>query len=85
MNEFIKLYPEFDIVYFGDRANCPYGDRPPEEIITLVEKGVERLVEEGCVIIILACNTAVSQAVKYLQTEKYPPEGGVKILGVTLP
>ncbi len=47
--------------------------------------GVDELVLSGCVIIILACNTAVAHAVRYLQQEKYPPGSPVKILGVTLP
>jgi glutamate racemase len=85
MAEFKALYPELDMVYFGDRANCPYGDRAPEEILTLTLAGVARLVEAGCVIIIIACNTAAAHAIVYLQNVVYPHGCGVKILGVTIP
>jgi glutamate racemase len=85
MAEFRTLYPELDMVYFGDRANCPYGNRAPDEILALTLAGVARLVEAGCVIIIIACNTAAAHAIVYLQNVVYPPGCGVKILGVTVP
>ena len=85
MAEFRALYPDLDIVYFGDRVNCPYGARSPEDIRALTLAGVARLVDAGCVIIILACNTAATHAIQYLQQEVYPPGSGVKILGVTVP
>ena len=85
MAEFRALYPELDMVYFGDRVNCPYGDRTPEEILALTLVGVARLVEIGCVIVIIACNTAAAHTIVYLQNEVYPPGSGIKILGVTVP
>jgi glutamate racemase len=85
LEAFHELYPDMDMEYFWDCKNCPYGDRNPEEILALVTLGVDELVLSGCVIIILACNTAVAHAVRYLQQEKYPPGSPVKILGVTLP
>jgi glutamate racemase len=85
MAEYRALHPELDIVYFGDRANCPYGERSPDEILALTLAGVERLVEAWCVIIIIACNTAAAHAIVYLQNIAYLPGCGVKILGVTLP
>ncbi len=85
MKEFQKLYPSFDVIYFGDRANCPYGGRTGAEIQILVESGVDWLAKQGCVIIILACNTAVAHTIRYLQNEKYPLNSGIKILGVTVP
>lgn len=85
MAEFRALYPDLDIVYFGDRANCPYGARSPEDIRALTLAGVERLVAADCVIIILACNTAATHAIQYLQQIVYHSGSGVKILGVTVP
>ncbi len=38
MKAFRKKFPDLDMVYFGDRANCPYGDRPSEEIRSLTTK-----------------------------------------------
>lgn len=85
MSAFRALHPELDMVYFGDRANCPYGNRSPKEILELTLAGVARLVEAGCVVIIIACNTAAAHAIVYLQNKAYPPGSGIKILGVTVP
>ncbi len=85
LEEFQKLYPDLDTEYFWDWKNCPYGDRSPEEILALVTDWVNELVHAGCTIIILACNTAVAHAVRYLQQEAFPLGSHVKILGVTLP
>ncbi len=71
--------------YFWDSKHCPYGDRPSPEIKSLVISGVESLIDRGCTIIILACNTAVAQTIRYLQEEKYPKGSSIKILWVTLP
>ncbi len=80
--EFRKRFPEFDYVYFGDRANCPYGDREDEEIVDLTERGVEKLFDQGAEIVILACNTATVHAIRYLQQVRFPHK---KVLGVTIP
>jgi glutamate racemase len=85
MRSFETLYPDFDMVYFGDRANCPYGNKSSEEIFSLVLSGVEFLISRGATIIILACNTAVSHAIWKLQNEVYPEGCGIKILWITLP
>ncbi len=49
--------PNQDYVYLGDNAHAPYGTRPAEEIHALTRAGVARLLEEGCGLVILACNT----------------------------
>ena len=85
MAAFRSRYTELDMVYFGDRANCPYGDRTPEEILAFTLAGVAKLVEAKCVIIIIACNTAAAHAIEHLQNNVYPPGSGIKILGVTVP
>lgn len=80
--EFRKRHPAYDYAYFGDRANCPYGDKEDEAIVDLTEKGVAKLFDEGAEIVILACNTATVHAIRYLQQVRFP---GKKILGVTIP
>lgn len=80
--EFRKRFPDFDMAYFGDRENCPYGGKTDAEIKDLTESGVERLFGMGAEIVILACNTATVHAIRYLQQVRFP---GKKILGVTIP
>lgn len=59
------------LIYLGDGARCPYGSRSEEEVRRFTEEAVERLLAEGCKMVVLACNTATAVAVKYLR-EKYP-------------
>ena len=58
-------------IYLGDGLRCPYGSRSEEEVRTFTEEAVERLLAEGCKMIVVACNTATAVAIKYLR-EKYP-------------
>ena len=50
----------------------PYGGRPGEEIVALTRAGCERLFDEGCSLVILACNTAASIALRRLQQTWLP-------------
>lgn len=85
MRDFQNVLPGLDAVFYGDRTNCPYGDKNHEEIRDLTIRGVEVLVGKGAKIIILACNTAAAHAIRYLQNEIYPKGSGIQILGVTVP
>lgn len=82
LSEFRKRFPAYDFTYFGDRANCPYGDKSDGEIMEFTALGVERLFEAGSEIVILACNTATVHAIRHLQQVRMPDR---KILGVTIP
>ena len=57
----VERFPEADFVYLADQANAPYGGRPGEEIVELTRAGCMRLFEEGCDVVVLACNTAASR------------------------
>jgi glutamate racemase len=61
-----------DLVFLADQANMPYGGRPGEEIVALTRAGCERLFDEGCGLVILACNTAASIALRRLQQTWLP-------------
>lgn len=63
--------PFESLVYLGDGARCPYGSRSSEEVQQFTEEAVERLLAEGCKLIVLACNTATAVAIRGLR-EKYP-------------
>lgn len=77
-----QLMPEYDYIYFWDYENCPYGNRESDEILALTRAGVEKLRDADAKIVILACNTAVANAIRPLQSDA---SIGVKILGVTIP
>lgn len=75
--------PDLPLVYLGDNANAPYGVRTADDIFDLTCAGVERLWEEGCDLVILACNTASAAALRRMQ-EKWLPENK-RVLGVFVP
>ena len=65
------VLPYESLTYLGDGARCPYGSRSREEVRQFTEEAVERLLAEGCKMIVVACNTATAVAIKGLR-EKYP-------------
>jgi len=67
-----RQLPGADIVYLADQANSPYGGRPGEEIVELTCAGCERLFDEGCDLVVLACNTAAAVALRRLQQTWLP-------------
>lgn len=75
--------PDLPLVYYGDNANAPYGVRDAEDIFALTCQGVERLWDEGCDLVILACNTAAAVALRRMQETWVPPEK--RVLGVFVP
>ena len=68
---FRRLCPDEETVYVADSKNCPYGNKPAEEIIRLSEANVKRLLKKNCKLIVIACNTATAAAIDYLRA-KYP-------------
>ncbi|MDP3784748.1 MAG: glutamate racemase [bacterium] len=84
--ELDKKFPQYDFIYFGDNARAPYGSRSPETIYQYTKECVDWLFKEGCELIILACNTASSTALRRVQQEYLPknfPER--RVLGVLIP
>ncbi|MFY0691377.1 MAG: aspartate/glutamate racemase family protein [Paracoccaceae bacterium] len=75
--------PELPLCYFGDNAHTPYGVRDPDDIYALTCKGVERLWDEGCSLVILACNTASAAALRRMQESWVPTDK--RVLGVFVP
>ncbi len=78
-----KAMPDVPLVYFGDNAHTPYGVRDADDIYELTTKGVQRLFDAGCDLVILACNTASAAALRRMQ-ESWVPEDK-RVLGVFVP
>ena len=86
----VEAMPDQDFVYLGDNRNAPYGTRPPIEVLNLTCSGVDRLFAEGCTLVILACNTASTVALRWIQQQWLPArlaQDGIKrnVLGVVAP
>jgi len=84
---FLDLLPQYDYLYLGDNAHAPYGNRSHETVKRFTEAGVNYLFDQGCSLIIIACNTASSNVMRELQEEKLrqPKVTDKKILGVIRP
>jgi glutamate racemase len=78
-----RRLPEVPFVYFGDNAHAPYGVRTHDDIFNLTTAAVERLWDEGCDLVILACNTASAAALKRMQETWLPADK--RVLGVFVP
>lgn len=68
--DLISLLPNEDTIYVADSRNAPYGQKSKEEIIALSCKNTELLIDMGCKMIVVACNTATTNAIKELR-ERY--------------
>ncbi|WP_368183686.1 glutamate racemase [Aestuariibius sp. HNIBRBA575] len=78
-----KRLPDVPFVYYGDNAHAPYGVRDADDVYNLTTKAVERLWEEGCDLVILACNTASAAALRRMQENWIPTDK--RVLGVFVP
>ncbi|MFK5997398.1 MAG: aspartate/glutamate racemase family protein [Rhodobacterales bacterium] len=78
-----KRMPDLTLSYLGDNANAPYGVRDADDIYHLTCRGVERLWDEGCDLVILACNTATAVACRRMQEGWVPTDK--RVLGVFVP
>ena len=78
-----RRLPEVPFVYFGDNAHAPYGVRDADDVFNLTCSAVERLWQEGCDLVILACNTASAAALRRMQESWIPRDK--RVLGVFVP
>src|SRR5262245_60724105 len=78
--------PRHDFVYLGDSGRAPYGGRDSDTLLDFAEQCSERLFEEGCSLLIVACHTVSCVALRHLQRRYVPsPSAPRRILGVTIP
>ncbi len=72
------LLPNENTIYLADSKNAPYGLKSKEEIIFLCEKNTELLLEQNCKLIVVACNTATTNAIKELRAKYKVPFIGIE-------
>ena len=65
--ELVKQIPQRSVYYVSDSAYCPYGPRPVSEVIARGQLISQFLIDKGCGIIVLACNTATAAAISSLR------------------
>lgn len=77
-----------DIPYisYQDREALPLGDKTQDQIRNIVIAGVEKLFQQNCNLVVLACNTASVETIRYIQSTWLPQNHPIKqVLGVTVP
>lgn len=65
--EIHELLPNESTIYLADSKNAPYGPKGKERIVELCVKNTELLLEKGCKLIVVACNTATTNAINVLR------------------
>lgn len=76
--EIVALMPNENTIYLADSKNAPYGEKTKENILQLSIKNTEFLLDKGCKIIVVACNTATTNAISYLRKHYQVPFIGIE-------
>lgn len=77
MRALIDLLPHEDIIYFGDTARLPYGNKSPETVLRYSQEIAAYLLEQKIKVLVIACNTASACALEALQASFPIPVIGV--------
>jgi len=73
-------------ICYQDRKSLPLGDKTHQQIRNIVIAGVEELFQRDCNLVVLACNTASVNTIRYIQSTWLPQNHPTKqVLGVTVP
>lgn len=80
VRELFKQLPGYDLVYFGDTARTPYGNKSAETVQRFAVQDAEFLIDQGAQVIVVACNTASALALNQVKRQVDVP-----VLGVVTP
>lgn len=80
-----KQLPQYSTIYLGDNAHSPFGTKTHDEITEYTWAGVKWLFDQGCFLVVLACNSASAQALRTIQKTKLSEYPGRRVLGVIRP
>lgn len=76
--EVVHLLPHEDTIYLADSAHAPYGIKTKDEITRLSIKNTEYLLDKGCKLIAVPCNTATTNSIAYLREHYRVPFIGIE-------
>lgn len=85
LKEVQSVLPEYDYLYLGDNARAPYGTRSFDVVYDYTWQCVKYLLEQGCDLVIVACNTASAKALRSIQQVNLRDYPGKRVLGVIRP
>jgi glutamate racemase len=78
VNAIKKQLPELEIIYKEDKAHVPYGSRSIKEIHSFVRPIFQEFINEGCQVIVVACNTVTTNLISRLREEFRVPMVGME-------
>lgn len=78
INAIKKALPDLEIVYKDDKAHLPYGTKTAEEIYGFVKPVFQSFIDEGCKVIVIACNTVTTNLAARLRKEFPVPMVGME-------
>ena len=86
LKEIVAKLPQYDYLYMGDNARSPYGTRSFETVYEYTLECVKWLFNQGCPLVILACNTASAKALRSIQQNDLQKiDASKRVLGVIRP
>ena len=86
LREIRRELPQYDYVFVGDNARAPYGTRSFHLVYEFTLQAVKHLFDQGCQLVILACNTASAKALRTIQQRDLPLiDPDRRVLGVIRP
>lgn len=86
LSEIRRRLPQYDYIYLGDNARAPYGTRSFDIVYRFTLQAVRYLFDQGCHMVILACNTASAKALRTIQQCDLPLiDPNRRVLGVIRP
>jgi glutamate racemase len=86
LKELKHALPQYDYIYLGDNARAPYGPRSYDTVYQYTLEAVNWFFNQGCSLVILACNTASAKALRTIQQKDLPRMAPDKrVLGVIRP
>lgn len=85
LKEVVELSPATALYYYGDTKNCPLGEKSDNQILEAAQEGVSFLFDQGCSLVVLACNTATAVAIRKLQNKWNSHHQSKNILGIVRP
>ena len=86
LKHIVEIMPEYDYVYLGDNARNPYGTKSQSTLEQYAQEATDFLFKQNCQLVLFACNTASTQALRKIQQEFIPTNHpGKNALGVIIP
>ncbi len=86
LKELVNILPQYDYLYMGDNARAPYGPRSFDTVYQYTLQCVKWFFDQGCELVVLACNTASAKALRTIQQKDLAGiDPNKRVLGVIRP